>query len=405
MRQDAMTGFEGATMRLTRGAEGVARLIIETPGPMNTLSAAVHADLARALAAVEADASVTGLILTSAREDFVVGADIGEFAGLFALEEAEIAARCRALNEGFRALEDLRVPTVAAMPGMALGGGLELALCCDARVLSESGRVGLPEVSLGVFPGLGGTVRVPRLAGVARALEMIVSGRPVDAAQACAAGLVTVTAPPDALETAAERLLAGLIAFGDWRQARAVKRAPVADRDPALFAAARNADRSGPHQPAARMAIDLVERSAAMDRAGAQEAECLGFAQVATTRAAASLTQMFFAQRAVAKAAKAAAAGAAAPARAGVLGAGIMGGGIAYTLALSGIEVRLGDMPAARSTRRERRSKGSSRAKPGAAGSMPPPAPPSGPASPAPPRPRASRRPGWSSRPWSSGSG
>lgn len=344
MLDDVKMVFDGDTMRLSRAPDGIATLVIETPGSMNTLSAAVHADLARVVALIEGDASIIGLLMTSGRDDFVVGADIGEFSELFALEEADIAARARAMNDGFRALEDLRVPTVAAMPGMSLGGGLELALCCDARVLGENGRVGLPEVSLGVFPGLGGTVRAPRVAGCAMALEMIVSGKPVAADQACKAGLVTKTAPPDSVVAVAQDLLRQLIASGDWQAMRARKIAPVGRFDPADFEAARNADGSGPHQPAARMAIDLMERTAPQQRSEAQEAECMGFARVARTQAAASLTGMFFAQRAVAKTAEARAAGAEAPHVVGVLGAGIMGGGIAYTLARNGVDVRMRDI-------------------------------------------------------------
>ena len=344
MLDDAETVFDGETMRLTRGAGGIARLVIETPGPLNTLSAAVHADLARVVETVENDAQITGLLVTSERDDFVVGADIGEFAELFAMDESAIAARCRDMNAGFAALEDLAVPTVAAMPGMSLGGGLELAMCCDARVLADTGRVGLPEVTLGVFPGLGGTVRAPRLAGCALALDMIVSGKPIDAEKARKSGLVTETAAPDALATAAERLLADLIASGDWRAMRARKTAPAVGIDPGAIDAVRKGDRSGPHQPAARMAIDLIERTAPQGRTEAQEAECKAFAAVAKTQAAASMTKTFFAQRAVAKAAKTAADGAEAPAIVGVLGAGIMGGGIAYTLARNGVQVPMRDI-------------------------------------------------------------
>ncbi|UMA66225.1 3-hydroxyacyl-CoA dehydrogenase NAD-binding domain-containing protein [Roseivivax marinus] len=344
MLDDAKTVLDGETMHLSRAADGIATLVIETPGPMNTLSAAVHADLARAVAAIEQDDAIIGLLITSARDDFVVGADIGEFAELFAMDEAAIAARCRDMNDGFRALEDLRVPSVAAMPGMSLGGGLELAMCCDARVLSKTGRVGLPEVTLGVFPGLGGTVRAPRLAGCAPAIEMIVSGNPLTADKALAAGFVTETAASDEIIVQAEALLRSLFYSGDWQAMRARKVAPVENIDPSVFDAARKALRSGPHQPAASMAIDLIETSAQKQRSEAQEAECLAFAQVARTQAAASMTGMFFAQRAVNKAAKAAASGADAPDTAGVLGAGIMGGGIAYTLARNGVEVRMRDI-------------------------------------------------------------
>src|ERR1700728_3518408 len=160
--------------------DGVAVITVNSP-PVNTISAAVRQGLFAAVADIRARPGVAAVVLVCEGSTFFSGADIGEFAG--PPKEAEY-------RDLFRQLEQLPVPVVAGMHGVAMGGGLEIALACHYRVAVQSARFGLPEVTLGIIPGAGGTQRMPRLIGVERTLEMILAGRPVDAATAIAQGFI-----------------------------------------------------------------------------------------------------------------------------------------------------------------------------------------------------------------------
>jgi len=172
---------------------GVATLIVERP-PLNALSYQVKEDIAACQEVIAADPSVRCLVIFGAGgRAFSVGSDIKEF--------PEVAARGlgreRAVHEHavYNRLDAFPIPTIAAIEGYCLGGGLELALACDLRVASETSRLGLPEVKLGLFPAGGGTERLPRLIGEARARELIYTGEPVDAQAAWRIGLVNRLAP------------------------------------------------------------------------------------------------------------------------------------------------------------------------------------------------------------------
>src|SRR6185312_7363402 len=128
---------------------------------------------AAATQAIRERSGIRGVLVTSAKDAFIVGADIFEFTTLFCRSPAEIEAHIAGQNASFTGFDDLPVPTVAALNGLAFGGGLEMALSCDARVMSEATQIGLPEVSLGLFPGYGGTVRLPRLASARVAVDWI----------------------------------------------------------------------------------------------------------------------------------------------------------------------------------------------------------------------------------------
>ena len=167
---------------------GIGLLTVNRPEKLNALNRATVAELGEAVAEAAQDAAVRGLIITGAGEKaFVAGADIAELAMLTPVEAQAYAERGQAV---FRSIETLRKPTVAAINGYALGGGLELAMACAVRVAAENARLGQPEVKLGILPGYGGTQRLPRLIGRGRALEMLLSGEPVTAAEAHRMGLV-----------------------------------------------------------------------------------------------------------------------------------------------------------------------------------------------------------------------
>jgi enoyl-CoA hydratase len=182
-------------------AEGIALLTINRPEKLNALNQKVISELGEAFRTVWEDAAIKAVIVTGAGEKaFVAGADIGELAALDAVEAERLSRRGQ---EIFRNLETLRKPSIAAVNGFALGGGLELALCCSIRIASPNAKLGQPEVKLGIVPGYGGTQRLPRLVGRGRALELLLSGDSIDAAEAHRIGLVNAIAPQNELiETA-----------------------------------------------------------------------------------------------------------------------------------------------------------------------------------------------------------
>jgi enoyl-CoA hydratase len=180
-----------------RRADGVVTVRIDRP-PMNAMSRALLDELAAAARDLGGDTAVKAVVVLGGAKAFAVGADITEFGG--PAEAREVGARFRA---AFDAIGAIPRPVIAAVNGVALGGGLELALACDLRVAADNARVGQPEILLGVIPGAGATQRLPRLVGPARAKELIWSGRQVQADEARALGIVDRVVPADELEDAA----------------------------------------------------------------------------------------------------------------------------------------------------------------------------------------------------------
>lgn len=187
---------------------GVVTITIDHP-PLNVLSAQVGRELGEALDQIDDDPAASVVILTgSGDRAFAAGADIRELQRLSGSDAEEMTHRWHRL---FRRIEGFRLPVIAAVNGVALGGGCELAMACDLRYASEKARFGQPEINLGLVPGWGGTQRLPRLIGRGRALELMMTGDMFDAAEAHRLGLVNrVTAPEDLMETVVE--LAGRMA-------------------------------------------------------------------------------------------------------------------------------------------------------------------------------------------------
>jgi enoyl-CoA hydratase/carnithine racemase len=184
--------------------QAVATIRLERP-PMNALNAQLQDEIAAAAAQVTADQEVRAVILYGGEKVFAAGADIKEMADA---SYGRMAADTRRLQDAFTAVAKIPKPVVAAITGYALGGGLELALCADFRVAGESARVGQPEILLGVIPGAGGTQRLPRLVGPARAKDIVFTGRFVGAAEALAIGLVDKLVPDAEVYQAARELVA-----------------------------------------------------------------------------------------------------------------------------------------------------------------------------------------------------
>lgn len=201
--------------------ETIAIITINRPDKLNALNAETVDELRTALRHSAADAAVRAVILTGAGEkSFVAGADIGELARMTPITGIEVS---RQGQETFRFLELMRKPVIAAVNGFALGGGLELALACHFRLASENAKFGLPEVKLGIIPGYGGTVRLPRIVGRGRALELILTGEMIDAQEAHRIGLVNHVYPQAELMTAAEQLARKISANGPLAVALAIE--------------------------------------------------------------------------------------------------------------------------------------------------------------------------------------
>jgi enoyl-CoA hydratase len=194
---------------LVEKAGGVATLTMNRPEALNALDAATLEEFLAALSEIAADRSLRAAILTGAGKAFVAGADITAMSGMSAAEARAFGQRGQAV---FSALEKLPIPIIAAVNGYALGGGLELALACDFIYASQSARLGLPETTLGLIPGFGGTKRLARLIGPNRARELMLTGKTIDAATALAWGLVNALHDPEELlpkaREAAERIAA-----------------------------------------------------------------------------------------------------------------------------------------------------------------------------------------------------
>ncbi|MBO0870198.1 MAG: enoyl-CoA hydratase/isomerase family protein [Micromonosporaceae bacterium] len=182
-------------------ADGIGTITLSRP-PMNALNAQLQEELRAAAISLSADENVRAVIVYGGEKVFAAGADIKEMA---TMSYVDMTARAPALSSAFDAVARIPKPVVAAVTGYALGGGCELALACDWRVAAQDAKLGQPEINLGVIPGAGGTQRLPRLVGPARAKDIIMSGRLVDAAEALAIGLVDRVVPaPEVYQAAVD---------------------------------------------------------------------------------------------------------------------------------------------------------------------------------------------------------
>ncbi|MBS1831328.1 MAG: enoyl-CoA hydratase/isomerase family protein [Acidobacteria bacterium] len=317
--------------------DGIAVITIQNP-PVNALSPGVPEGIANAIARIRDDASVRAAILIGANNRFIAGADIREFGKIAAAGGKRDSI---GLNEVLHTIENCGKPVIAAIDGHALGGGLETAMACHYRIAASTAHVGQPECKLGLIPGAGGTQRLPRLTGLAKAAELCAFGDPVNAATAFELGIVDRVLAPG------EDLLAGAIAFAR-ETALALPLVRTRDKDAKLaekpdFTALREAAaKRSRNLNAAQRAIDAVEAAGVMpfDEGLAYEQKL--FMDCLYSDQSKALIHIFFGEREVAKV----------PGidkttpsftiqNAAVIGAGTMGGGIAMCFANAGIPVRV----------------------------------------------------------------
>ena len=343
---DSQILFRGKHLSLRRLDAHLAEVCFDRSGEsVNTLDAECLQELENIVDKLLAARDLSGVLITSAKAAFLAGADIDALWRLLHRPAAEQTAFCASMHKVFCALEDLPIPTVSAINGYALGGGLEAALCSDYRVLSTDARIGFPEVGFGILPGAGGTVRTPRLAGAPVALEWLSSGRQYRSDAALHSGMVDVVADALTLREAALACLQKAIDGElDWRARRRQRQCGFELDLQALETARSTTQKSGRHYPAAKTIVDLIERSAPLSRDAALEEEARTFAQLAQTDTAKSLVGLFMADQHLRKHNKLQSLSTQPLRRTAVLGAGIMGGGIAYTTALKGLPVVLKDI-------------------------------------------------------------
>ena len=342
--------YTGRALSVDVLPSGTAHLVFDLEGSsVNKFNQQTLRELQAAVAALQ-DAEVRGVIFSSAKSTFIVGADITEFTAMFRQDEEQIMEWVVAANKIFCDIEDLPVPTVSAINGVALGGGMELALATDYRVGCEQTVLGFPEVKLGILPGFGGTVRMPRLIGADNANQWISSGSQIRAKQALAEGALDAVVETDRLLDAAEKIIEQCIADKlDYMQRRQQKTSALSLQPIELMVAfdtakALVAAKAGPNYPAPLTAVQVMQDGATLDRAGALEVEHRGFVKLARSEVAANLVQMFLNDQFLAAKAKKLLEKAADVNSAAVLGAGIMGGGIAYQSALKGTAIIMKDI-------------------------------------------------------------
>jgi len=287
---------------------------------------------------------------------FIAGADIEEIKNL-KTREAFMPA-LQSAHAIFNKLEDIEVPVIAAIHGACLGGGCELSLACDYRIATDDPgtRIGLPEVKLGIIPGFGGCVRLPRVIGLQASLDIILQGKSVDGVKAMKLGLVDQVVAPSILEEQALKFAEGLIKEGQLKKRHKAFKAKgiaqkVMESAPGRLLVFGQVEKmtkkaTSGHYPAPLKAIEVIHKTYGMsNRERALEIEMSGFCDVAVTDVSKNLINVFFLMESVKK--KTGVASDAKPVdvkRIGVLGAGTMGGGIAYVAADRGIEVRLKDI-------------------------------------------------------------
>jgi 3-hydroxyacyl-CoA dehydrogenase/enoyl-CoA hydratase/3-hydroxybutyryl-CoA epimerase/enoyl-CoA isomerase len=344
--------YQGKNLSVTVDENHCAELCFDVQdSAVNIFNLQTVSDLSDALVALESSDNVKGLLITSAKSAFIAGADVMAFAPAFAKGEASILSILHSSNENFNRLEDLPFPVVVAINGFALGGGCELCLACDYRIGSQAASIGLPETRLGIIPGWGGTVRLPRIAGIETAVEWIAGAKQNNAPDSLKAGVLDAVTSDEQLKEVALRTLQRCINGSlDYKARRVQKTSPLNHNQVELTMALTTskafvAAQAGQHYPAPVAAINAIGKAASCHRTEALALETATFVKMAQTTVARSLVGLFISDQFIAKKAKKIARSAdKVVERSAVLGAGIMGGGIAYQSALKNVSIKMKDI-------------------------------------------------------------
>jgi len=317
---------------------------------VNVFNALSIKELGEALDIAEKQPSVKGLMITSGKAGFIAGADITEFTAMFASSGNELAELIKHATDLFNRIEDFQAPTVALINGEAQGGGCEITLACDFRVMAENARIGVPEVKLGILPGWGGTVRLSRLMGVDNAVEWMCTGSSKRASDALKDGAVDAVVAADQLAAAGEQMIesasSGKLPI---EPRRTLKKGPLmlSPIEKAMaFQSAKGVvgAKAGPNYPAPLTIIDTIEAHADLARDEALGVEAASFIKLSRTDACSSLIGIFLKDQQINRLARGYRRAAGEVKQAAVLGAGIMGGGVAYQSASNGVPILMKDI-------------------------------------------------------------
>jgi 3-hydroxyacyl-CoA dehydrogenase/enoyl-CoA hydratase/3-hydroxybutyryl-CoA epimerase/enoyl-CoA isomerase len=343
--------YEGKSLSVSMTDDSIAELVFDAQGSVNKFDRQTVTELDQATTAIMRTEGVKGVLVRSAKSTFIVGADITEFTDLFAMPDSEVLAWVTKTSQVFDHFEDLQMPTIVAVNGFALGGGCEMALAGDLRVADTSARIGLPEVKLGLMPGFGGTVRLPRIIGADNALEWMTTGRDRNAQKALDEGAIDAVTAPEKLHAVARKMLKSAIDGKlDWQARRKQKMSPLelnTNESMMSFstAAAMVAAQAGKHYPAPHKMVETVQKAATSGREGALKLENEGFTALCKTDACRAQVGIFLADQFVkGKGKKLAKSSTKEVKQHAVIGAGIMGGGIAYQGAVNGVPTVMKDI-------------------------------------------------------------
>lgn len=316
----------------------------------NVLGRLMIEELPKVVEVIENCKEKRGVIFRSAKSHFIYGADITEFVPHFKKPKDEIRSWISPMNNYLNRIEDLDVPTITLINGYALGGGFEVCLMTDYRLAVPSAKVGLPETKLGIMPGWGGSVRLPRLCGADHAIEWITSGKQWKAEAALKIGAIDGIVSDKSLDEMGDQLMKSCLEGKmDWRARKLIKKAPLQlNRTEAtmVFETAKGfvASVAGPNYPAPVRSIEVMQKACSLERNAAIDVEAEAFAELATTDVAHSLIQVFLADQYLKKVSKGITKSTKDVSQTAVLGAGIMGGGVAYQSASMGTPIIMKDI-------------------------------------------------------------
>ena len=343
--------YQGKSLSANLLEDGIVDLKFDAQGSVNIFDQATLEEYKAVVTIINNCSEAKGVMVTSGKSAFIVGADITEFLGAFKQPEEQLVSWAKSATDVFDSFEDIKLPTIAAINGIALGGGCEMTLVCDYRVADTTASIGLPEVKLGLMPGFGGTVRLPRLIGFDNAATWMSTGKAFRATEALSQGLLDAVVEPEHLRSAAISMLKLAIDGKlDWRAKRQPKLEPLKLSQTEMIMSSTTckgmiAAKAGKHYPAPMVMINTLTVAAGLDRAGAMVAENAGFAKLAKTDEATAQIGLFMADQVIkGKAKKASKLATKVINKAAVLGAGIMGGGIAYQSAYKGTPIIMKDI-------------------------------------------------------------
>ncbi|MDC0412454.1 fatty acid oxidation complex subunit alpha FadB [Porticoccus sp.] len=344
--------FKGGSLELTMVNENFLELIFDSKKrPINIFDQITIDELIHVLSIAENQSNINGLIFSSAKSIFIAGADIDELGQMFKSDNSRLKIFFDKVNMAFSKIESLPFPTVACISGFALGGGFELCLACDFRILTSKAVVGLPETKLGIIPGWGGTVRLPRIIGLHKALEWIITGKHKTPNEALSDGAVDAIIDSSMLLKESLNILkAAFDEKSGYKKRRDQKQKPLLIENTEIietkeFFSKYISSKIGSSYPAPSVALDVIFRTINVSQDEAQAIEHEAFQKLTKTPECRSLMGLFINDQYISSKAKRFSKNCSVTvSHITVLGAGIMGGGIAYQNASKGFSVLMKDI-------------------------------------------------------------